>query len=139
MAIGVRGINPIWFEVDLQSNHFDDNFWFYVLENTIPYIPETVYHDPDLTIPWTNPIQFLANGTLPVDIFFDPDKVYRLEFRRNLGLAPPSQDDPLIYEVNDYVPTSGSITPTPVVSLTSENEMTNGQFAIINFKIIFTS
>ncbi len=133
MAIGVRGFNPIWTEFDLSGHLFDDNFWFYVLENTIPYIPETVYHDADLTIPWTNPIRFLANGTLPVDIFFDPDKVYRLEFRQNLGLLPPSQNDPLIYEVNDYVANGSGVVPTPVVSLTSDNEITNGQFALINF------
>lgn len=139
MAIGIRGFNPIWFEVDLQAHPFDDNFWFYVLENTIPYLPETVYHDADLTIPWTNPIRFLANGTLPVDIFFDPNKVYRLEFRQNLGLLPPSQNDPLIYEVNDYVPGSSGVTPTPTVSLTSENEVTNGQFAVINFSSPFTT
>lgn len=71
MAIGVRGSNPIWTEVDLQGNLFDDTFWLFVLENTLPYIPATVYHDPDLNTPWNNPIQFLGNGTLPNDIFFE--------------------------------------------------------------------
>jgi hypothetical protein len=133
MTVGVRGFNPIWLLDDLTGHLFDDSFWFYVLENTIPYIPETVYHDPDLSIPWTNPIQFLANGTLPVDIFFDPTKVYRLEFRKNLGLAPPSQDDPLIYEVNDYSPGTGSITPADNSTFVTGNQITNPQFAIINF------
>jgi len=54
--------------VDLTAHAFDDTFYMFVLENTIPYIPATVYHQPDGT-PWTNPIRFLANGTLPVDIF----------------------------------------------------------------------
>ena len=121
-VIGVRGVNPIWFEVDLTGHPFDDNFYLYVLQNTIPYLPATVYHDVDLSIPWTNPIEFLANGTLPIDIFFDPTMVYRLEFRQNLGLSPPSQADPLIYEVDNYSPGSGGVTPTPVVSITSQND-----------------
>lgn len=138
-TLGVRGCNPIWFEVDLQAHPFDDNFWLYVLQNQIPYMFATVYNDPDFTIPISNPIQFLANGTLPIDIFFDPTQVYRLEFRQNLGLAPPSQADPLIYEVNNYVPGGGGVTPTPVVSVTSQNEITNPQFALINFASPFTT
>jgi hypothetical protein len=105
----------------------------YVLENTIPYIPETVWHDPDMNIPWTNPIRFLGNGTLPVDIFFAPDTVYRLEFRQNNGVNPPSQNDPLIYEVNDYIPGSDGSIPVDTVAFASSNQVTNPQFSLINF------
>lgn len=127
MALGIRGANPIWSEVDLQGNLFDDTFYLFVLENTIPYIPATVYHDPDLNLPWTNPIRFLGNGTLPIDIYFESDKVYRLEFRQG-----PTQQDPLIYEVNNYVAGSGGSTPVDTVAFASSNQITNPQFALMS-------
>lgn len=133
MALGIRGSNPIWAEFDLQGNLFDDTFYMWVLENTIPYLPATVYHTPDLTVPWVNPIRFLGNGTLPVDIFFESEKVYRLEFRKNNGINPPSQSDPLIYEVNDYIAGSGGSTPIDNVAFATSNQITNPQFALINF------
>ncbi len=129
MALGIRGANPIWSEVDLQGKLFDDTFWLFVLENDIPYIPATVYHDPDLNVPWTNPIRFLANGTLPVDIYFESDKVYRLEFRQG-----STQQDPLIYEVNDYVAGSGGSIPVDTVAFASSNQVTNPQFSLINLE-----
>ena len=128
MSLGVRGVNPIWSEVDLQGKLFDDTFYLFVLENTIPYSPTPTFHDPDLSVPWTNPIQFLGNGTLPVDIFFNPDLVYRLEFRQG-----PDQSYPLISEVNDYVPGSGGGSPPNTVALQSSNQVTNPQFALITF------
>jgi microcystin-dependent protein len=132
MTIGIRGINPIWTEFDLTGHLFDDSFYLYVLQNTIPYIPTPVYHDVDLSIPWTNPIQFLANGTLPIDIFWDPTLVYRLEFRQNNGIVPPSQNDPLIYEVDNYVPGTGGSTPVTTVAFPSGNQIVNAQFALFN-------
>ncbi len=133
MALGIRGINPIWFEVDLQARAFDDDFYLYILQNTIPYIPATVYHDVNLSQPWINPIEFLANGTLPIDIYFDPTQVYRLEFRQNNGIDPPSQNDALIYEVNDYVPGTGGSTPITTVAFPTGNQVANPQFALFNF------
>jgi hypothetical protein len=128
-SLGVRGANPIWSEVDLQGKLFDDTFYLFVLENTIPYQPATVYHDPDLNVPWSNPIRFLANGTLPVDIYFETDKVYRLEFRQG-----PSQQDPLIYEVNNYVAGTGGSTPVDTVAFASSNQITNPQFALLSLE-----
>lgn len=133
MALGIRGANPIWAEFDLAGKIFDDTFYMYVLQNTIPYAPATVYHDPDLNVPWTSPIQFLGNGTLPVDIFFESEVVYRLEFRQNDGISMPSQADPLIYEVNNYIAGSGGSTPVDTVAFASSNQITNPQFALINF------
>lgn len=127
MALGIRGANPIWSEVDLQGKLFDDTFYLFVLENTIPYIPATVYHDPDLNIPWTQPIRFLGNGTLPIDIYFEADTVYRLEFRQG-----PTQQDPLIYEVNNYVAGTGGSTPVDTVAFASSNQVTNPQFALMS-------
>ena len=133
MALGIRGANPIWAEFDLAGKIFDDTFYMYVLQNTIPYAPATVYHDPDLNVPWTSPIQFLGNGTLPVDIFFESEVVYRLEFRQNDGISMPSQADPLIYEVNNYVAGSVGSTPVDTVAFASSNQITNPQFSLINF------
>jgi hypothetical protein len=129
MALGIRGANPIWSEVDLQGKLFDDTFYMFVLQNVIPYIPETVYHDPDLNVPWTQPIQFLGNGTLPVDIYYENNKVYRLEFRQG-----PTQQDPLIYEVDNYVPGSGGSTPVDTVAFASSNQITNPQFALMSLE-----
>ncbi len=130
---GVRGSNPIWFMVDLAAKAFTDNFYMWVLENTLPYIPAPVYHDPELNVAWTNPIQFLANGTLPNDIFFEEGKVYRLEFRENDGLVSPTQNDPLIYEVNNYMPGSEGEGPIEDVGISSDNQITNPQFSLTNF------
>jgi hypothetical protein len=129
MPLGIRGFNPIWFEVDLQGKLFDDTFYLFVLENTIPYMPATVYHDPDLNTPWTQPIRFLANGTLPVDIYFESDVVYRLEFRQG-----PTQQYPLIYEVDNYVAGTGGSAPVDTVAFASSNEITNPQFALMNLQ-----
>jgi microcystin-dependent protein len=129
MALGIRGPNPIWSEVDLQGKLFDDTFWLFVLENEIPYVPATVFHDPDLNVPWSNPIQFLGNGTLPVDIYFEADKVYRLEFRQG-----PTQQDPLIYEVDNYVAGTGGSTPVDTIAFASSNEVTNPQFALFSLQ-----
>jgi hypothetical protein len=133
MPLGVRGANPIWSEFNLWGRLFDDTYYMWVLQNTIPYIPAIVYQDPDLETEWTNPIQFLGNGTLPDNIYFESDVVYRLEFRQHIGLGSPSQSDPLIYEVDNYVAGSGGSTPVDTIASTSSNQITNPQFALINF------
>lgn len=138
MATFIRGSNPIWSLVDLTGKQFDDNFYMFVLTNEIPYIPVPIYHDPSGNIPWTNPIRFLANGTLPIDIFWDPNTVYRLEFRQNLGLAPPSQSDPLIYRVEDYDPGESGGSPSDQTGLFSDNQVTNPQFSQILFNSPYT-
>lgn len=138
MALGIRGANPIWANFDLAGKIFDDTYWLYVLQNTLPYIPATVYHDPDLNQPWTDPIQFLGNGTLPNDIYFESNTVYRLEFRQNDGISPPTQADPLIYEVNNYVAGSGGSTPIDTVAFASSNQITNPQFALTTFPTPFS-
>lgn len=134
MALCVRGFNPVWLFVDLQGNVLDDRYYMFVLENTIPYIPAVVYHYPDFTGPWTQPIRFLGNGTLPTDIFFDNSQLYRLEIRMG-----PTQSAPLIYVINDYSPGgSGSNPPTPTVTFSSSNQITNPQFSLVSFSGIFS-
>src|ERR1041385_1894081 len=124
----VRAANPIWFMVDLEGNPLNDEYYIFYLENVFPYLPQTVYHDPDGTIPWNNPIQFLPNGTLPDDIYFDNSLVYRLEVRHG-----NTQSDALIYEVNNFVPgTDGGGSSSTSSSITN-NQATNPQFSEINF------
>lgn len=133
MPLAIRGSNPIWTEFDLAGNIFDDTYYMFVLQNTLPYIPTTVYHDPNFNVPWTNPIRFLSNGTLPNDIYFDQDVVYRLEFRQGAD-----QSSPLIYLVENYIAGIGGSTPIDTVGVTSENQITTPQFAIIDFSSPFT-
>ena len=128
----VRGSNPVWSFVDLTGHQFDDTFYMFVLENTIPYVPATVYHTVSGT-PWSNPIQFLANGTLPVDIFWDPDQVYRLEFRQG-----STQSDPLIYLVENYSPGGSGDTPVDTTAVATDNQITNAQFSLISFNSPFS-
>lgn len=124
----MRGSNPVWSFVDLTGRQCDDTFYMFVLENELPYIPATVWHDPNAADEWTNPIQFLANGTLPVDIYWDPDVVYRLEIRQG-----NSQSDPLIYLIENYVPGAGGSQPIDAVGLFTDNQLTNPQFSLISF------
>lgn len=133
----VRGANPIWHLVDLSGNSFDDSCYLYVLENEIPYVPATVLHTPTGT-PWANPIQFLANGTLPTDIYFDPNKLYRLEFRQNDGTLPPSQADALIYLIENYAPLGSSGSANGSSQALSTNQLSNPQFAAVNFDETYT-
>ncbi len=124
----VRGSNPIWFEVDLTAHAFDDTFYMFVLDNEIPYGPLPTWQDPFGNVVWDNPIRFLANGTLPNNIYFDPDVVYRLEFRQG-----PTQADPLIYLVENYVPGTSGETPIDETSFSTDNQISNPQFALISF------
>lgn len=134
----IRGYNPIWSEVDLSGRQFDDTFWLFVLQNQFPYLPAKVYHDPDGLTEWDNPIQFLANGTLPPDIYFDSGSaanpvIYRLEFRKG-----NTQADPLIYLVENYIPGNGTGNVPSTVGFSTDNQITNPQFAEINFTSPYT-
>lgn len=131
----VRGSNPVWYFVNLVGAQLDGSYYLWTLSNTIPYNPQAVYHDVNGLIPWTDPIQFLANGTLPVDIFFDNTKAYRLEIRQNDGTAPPSQADALIYLAENYIPNGGDGGITPLgAGVITGNQITNPQFSLINFQ-----
>lgn len=128
-----RSYNPIWDFRSLTGLPLDDTSWAYFLENDIPYLPQTVYQNENGT-PWPSPVQLSAAGTLQ-NIFFDPTKVYRIEIRTNLdNLTPPTQADPLVWLIEDYVPSGGSINP-PITTgaIVASNQITNAQFSLINF------
>lgn len=133
MSNFVRGSNPVWSLVDLAGKQLDDTYFLFVLTNTLPYLPAIVYHDINGVISWTNPIQFLANGTLPIDIFFDDSLIYRLEIRQG-----NTQDAPLIYLIENYSPAKGGSGPVDTVALATENQVTNAQFSLINFAAPYT-
>src|SRR6476660_3556837 len=104
MTIGIRAANPIWFFVDLVGQPLNDQYYISFLTNTFPYLPQPVFQDVNLTPgqEWANPLEFFPNGTLPDNMYWDPNKVWRLEIRRG-----PTQSDPLIYEINNFSPGDG--------------------------------
>lgn len=128
----VRSANPIWYEFTATGQIFDDTYWAFFQENTVPYNPQAVYHDNGGAIPWSNPIQFGANGGLPNDLYFDSTKTYRIQFRKG-----PLSSDPLIYQIDDYVPNGSGVTPDTSSLLTAGNLITNPQFADVNFNSPF--
>lgn len=131
----VRGVNPIWWIPTLDAEPMDDTFYLFTLSNTIPYLPIVVYHDAAGSIPWSDPIEVLSNGTMPIDIYWDEDTVYRLEWR-----AGPTQDYPLTYLVENYSPGEGGGSGPVVNSANSTtNQITNPQFSKVNFTGTLTS
>jgi hypothetical protein len=125
-----RAANPIWYFVDLTGVGLNDNYWAFFLQNTFPYLPSPVYHDPNGLIPWSDPIQFYPNGTLPDNLYFNDALVYRIEIRRG-----PTQADALIYEIDNFVPccSGGVVPPVPVNSGATDNQISNPQFAYVSF------
>ncbi len=125
----VRASNPIWYFPDLEGLPLNDQYYAFFLTNVFPYVPQAVFHDPAGTIPWNNPIEFYPNGTLPDNLYFNDSEVYRIEIRHG-----NTQADPLIYEINDFVPGGGGVSPTPGVSAGfGENQATMSQFSEVLF------
>lgn len=129
-----RSYNPVWNFFDLNGSPFDDSFYMFVLNNDIPYNYAEVYQDISGAIPWSDPIQCLANGSFPNNIYWDDSLEYRLEFRKNDGVLPPSQSDELVYLIENYSPGSaGGVTPS-AVNVATDNQVSNPQFALVNFE-----
>lgn len=117
---------PVWLFVDLDGNILDDNYYAFFLQNTIPYLPQPVYQDPDGTTPWANPLQFYANGTLPENLYFETGLTYRIEIRRG-----NTQADPLIYLIENFIPGGGD-NPDDF-TIQTNNQITNPEFALVSF------
>jgi len=129
MTSYIRGANPIWYMVDQIGRPLNDQYYAFFLTNTLPYLPQNVYQDPNGMIPWSNPIQFYANGTLPDNLYFDDTLVYRIEIRKG-----PTQADPLIGNpIQNYSPGNAESTPSSTLLLTAPSLVTNPQFADISF------
>lgn len=125
----VRGANPIWFFDDLVGSPFDDTYYAFFLTNDLPYVPQAVYQDPNGTIPWSNPVEFQPSSGLPNNLYFNPEFTYRIEMRQG-----PTQSDPLIYLIENYVPGSagGSSGITDELQV-ADNLITNPQFYDVYF------
>lgn len=125
-----RGPNPIWFMANHTGVPLDDTYWAFFLTNDLPYVPQTVYQDPNGIAVWSNPLEFQPSSGLPNNLYFDPNLVYRIEIRQG-----NSQSDPLIWLIENYIPgdNQGSGSDTDSL-LTNENMITNPQFADILFE-----
>lgn len=130
MTIFVRGENPIWFFNNLIGQPLDDTYWAFFLTNDLPYIPQAVYQDPNGISPWANPLEFQPSGGLPNNLYFDPNLVYRIEIRQG-----PNQTDPLIWLIENYVPSSGSGGGSVVSDqlTVAANLITNPNFSDVDF------
>ena len=125
----VRAPNPIWYMVDHIGQALNDEYFAFFLTNTLPYLPQNVYRDPQGLTVWTGDvIQFSPAGTLPDNLYFDPNLVYRIEIRHG-----NSQTDELIWEINNFVPVGSSNIVTNEQILSTENQITNPQFIDISF------
>ncbi len=131
----IRSANPIWFFVDHVGLPLNDEYYAFFMQNTLPYLPQVVYEDPDGNIPWSDPIELQPSGTLPDNLYFDDSKVYRIEIRH--GNTQAAQ---LIWLIENYVPGGGSSPPIPGnISIDTENVISNPQFGYINFVSPFTT
>lgn len=128
MALGIRAANPIWYFVDHFGIGLNDQYYIFFLNNIFPYLPQPVFHDVNLTTPWANPLIFFPNGTLPDNMYWPPDQVWRLEIRQG-----PTQSDPLIYEINNFQPGIAQPSVNNIGIFTSDNLINNPQFSELNF------
>ena len=124
--------NPIWSMVDLNGLQLDDTYYLFTLQNEIPYLFQPIWQDPDMNVSWSDPIQFLSNGTLPYNMYWDNTLVYRLEIRQG-----NTQSAPLIYLIENYIPEGGNDEPVGVGG-TTDNQITNPQFANVSFPLVNT-
>lgn len=133
MAI-VRSYNPKWFFNDLTGQPLNDEYYAHFLTNTLPYIPQVVYRDPQALTVWTGGVvQFEPSGGLPDNLYFNDELVYRIEIRHG-----QSQSDALIWEINNYVPEGSGNNPSSA-NITSDNQVTNPEFVLISFNGTLTS
>lgn len=129
MANYVRAANPIWFMVDHEGLPLNDNYYAFFLSNTFPYIPQLVARDSSATSFWTGGIvQFEPSGTLPNNLYFNDELTYRIEIRRG-----NTQNDPLIWEINNFVPPAAGGGGDTTLSISSSNQASNPQFAFVSF------
>lgn len=124
----VRSCNPIWYMVDYSTGlPLNDQYYAFFLANDLPYLPQNVFQDENGISPWDNPIQFQSSGTLPNNLYFNPDLVYRIAIRRG-----PDSTSPLIWLIENYVPSIGGTSPSSNFE-NSQNLIIDPQFADISF------
>jgi hypothetical protein len=119
---------------DLTGNPMDDTYYLFILSNTLPYLPLIVYQDYQGNVPWSNPIQVQANGAMPDNMYWDDAEVYRLEWRKG-----PSDDYPLTYLIQNYIPQGEGGGSGSNTAAQTSNQITNPQFSIVNFNGTYTT
>lgn len=130
----VRSYNPKWFFNDLTGQPLNDEYYAHFLTNTLPYIPQVVYRDPQGLTVWTGGVvQFEPSGGLPDNMYFDDELVYRIEIRHG-----QSQSDALIWEIQNYIPEGAGNNPG-TANISSDNQITNPEFVEVNFTGTLTS
>ena len=129
MSQWTRGANPIWWLPDLTGVSLNDQYYAFFLTNDLPYIPQSVFQDPNGISPWANPLQFSPAGTLSNNLYFDDTLTYRIEIRMG-----NTQNDPLIWLIENYQVSGSGSGPTSDTLITAENLITNPQFADIYFQ-----
>ena len=124
-----RGADPIWTFFDpVTGLPLNDQYYVSFLSNIFPYLPSFVYQDDQGLVRWPDPIELTSGGALPPNVYFNNDLVYRIEVRMG-----PTQNDELVYLIENYIPIqNGGNTPSNTSS-GSENQISNPQFAFINF------
>lgn len=122
----VRAANPLWFFVDHTGQPLDDTYYAFFLQNDLPYAPQPVYQTPTGT-EWENPLEIQPSGTLPNNLYFNPELVYRIEIR-----AGNTQNAQLIWLIENFIPGGGE-DPVDSLSVNADNQITNPQFSLINF------
>jgi hypothetical protein len=125
----IRAPFPIWQFIDpITGLPLNDEYWVSFLSNVFPYVPQLVFQDNQGLVPWSDPIRLSSAGQLPNNLYFNDSEVYRIEVRKG-----PTQTDPLINLVQDFIP-GGESPPTPGTGEGSEeNQISNPQFAFVNF------
>jgi hypothetical protein len=128
MTTYVRGACPVWWMCDLQGLPLNDTYFAFFLDNVFPYTFQDVFENylPGSNA-WSNPVQFFADGTLPNNIYFDPDLVYTIEIRQG-----NTQNSPLIRQILNYQqPDDQSVLLQSFDN--STNVFVNPQFADLSF------
>jgi hypothetical protein len=72
-------------------------------------------------------LQLQPSGTLPNNLYFDPELVYRIEIR-----AGNTQNAQLIWLMENFIPGGGE-DPIDSLSINADNQITNPQFSLISF------
>ena len=131
MALSLNlSFNPVWSMQDLNGLQLDDTYYMFTLLNTVPYNFSPIYQDENGITPWSDPIQFLANGSLPTNMYWNDALVYRLEIRKG-----NTQSDPLVYLIQNYIPNGSQEVPPVVGNNSTDNLLTNPQFVDISYQV----
>jgi hypothetical protein len=129
-----RGADPIWTFFDpVTGIALNDQYYVSFLSNIFPYTPSLVYQDDQGLVAWSDPIELTSGGALPPNVYFNDALVYRIVVRQG-----PTDADPLIDLIENYIPIQNGGNIPGGGSSSEENQISNPQFAFINFSSPYT-